>query len=169
MAVTSRELAAKRGATSRLIQLASASERALDESRRAISSLTRQRLAESFDSALIQTVEEIGQRHGTQVVVNADPAPGIPPDRQEQLLRIVREAVTNAARHGAADHVRVEFSNGQGLYLRVEDDGVGFDPSIAKASGFGLVTMRERAARLGGQLFVRSSLEGGTEIEVIVP
>ena len=169
MATTTRDLAGRRTTTARIDQLASAAERALDESRRAISSLTRQQLAESFDAALIQTVEEIGQRLGARVVVNAEPAAGISADRQEQLLRIVREAVTNAARHGSANVVRVEFSNGQGLYLKVEDDGVGFDPSAAKESGFGLVTMRERAARLGGQLFVRSSPAGGTEIEVIVP
>jgi signal transduction histidine kinase len=169
MATTTRDLAGRRTATARIDQLASAAERALDESRRAISSLTRQQLAESFDSALIETVEEIGQRLGAHVVVDAEPAAGIPPDRQEQLLRIVREAVTNAARHGSANVVRVQFSNGRGLYLKVEDDGVGFDPGTAKESGFGLVTMRERAARLGGQLFVRSSLGGGTEIEVIVP
>jgi signal transduction histidine kinase len=169
MATTTRDLAGRRSATARIDQLASAAERALDESRRAISSLTRQQLAESFDSALIETVEEIGQRLGAHVVVDAEPAAGIPPDRQEQLLRIVREAVTNAARHGSANVVRVQFSNGQGLYLKVEDDGVGFDPGTAKESGFGLVTMRERAARLGGQLFVRSSVGGGTEIEVIVP
>jgi signal transduction histidine kinase len=169
MATTTRDLAGKRTATARVVQLASAAERALDESRRAISSLTRQRLGESFDLALIQTVEEIGQRLGAQVVIEAEPAAGIPPDRQEQLLRIVREAVTNAARHGGANLVRVEFSNGQGLYLKVQDDGIGFDPTTSKTSGFGLVTMRERAARLGGQLFVRSSADGGTEIEVIVP
>ena len=169
MAATTRDLAARRAATTRLVQLASAAERALDESRRAISSLTRRDFTEAFDAALIQTVEEIGQRLGARVLVQAEPAPGITPDRQEQLLRIVREAVTNAARHGNANQVRVEFSNGQGLYLKVEDDGVGFDPGKAKTSGFGLITMRERAARLGGQLFIRSSLDGGTEIEVIVP
>lgn len=168
MAATTRDLAGRRAST-RLVQLASAAERALDESRRAISSLTRQHLAESFDAALIQTVEEIGGRLGAKVVVDAEPGAGIPPDRQEQLLRIVREAVTNAARHGNASVVRVAFTNGQGMHLKVEDDGVGFDPDQATSSGFGLITMRERATRLGGQLFVRSSPSGGTEIEVVVP
>lgn len=169
MAVTSRELADRQRPATRLVQIASAAERALDESRRAISSLTRERLAEPFDAALIETAEGIGQRLGAKVVVEADPGKPIAPDTQEHLLRIVREAVTNAARHGRADVVRVNFRNGDGLYLRVADDGNGFDPDLAKSSGFGLVTMQERAARLGGQLFVRSSAGRGTEVEVVVP
>ena len=83
-------------------------------------------------------------------------------------MRIVREAVTNAVRHGSASVVRVDFSNGQGLRLRIEDDGVGFDPAEAHPNGFGLVGMRERAAALGGQLFLASTSEG-TQIEVVVP
>lgn len=168
MATTTRELVDRPRPSRRLVQMASAAERALDESRRAISSLTRHRLAEPFEVALIDTAEEIGQRLGARVVVDAEPAKPIAPDRQEQLLRIVREAVTNAARHGGADVVRIQFRNGDGLYLKVADDGIGFDPDSAKSSGFGLVTMRERAARLGGLLFVRSSTGGGTEVEVVV-
>jgi signal transduction histidine kinase len=152
-----------------LRQLASAAERGLGESRRAIASLTARRSAEAFDEALIQTVEEVAHRLGTRVVIDAEPAPGIPPDRQEQLLRIVREAVTNAARHGAANVVHVQFANGNGLCLNIEDDGVGFDPKMVESSGFGLVTMRERAAAMGGEFNLTSAPDEGTRIEVTVP
>lgn len=167
IASTARELAAG-SENVRLGQVASAAERGLDESRRAIATLTRQQVPDPFDVALTQTVEEVAQRLGTQVVVQADPAPAIDADRQEQLLRIVREAMTNAARHGGADVVRVSFTNGQGFRLRVEDDGVGFDPTEVEGSGFGLVTMRERATALGGRLDLSSS-ERGTQIEVTIP
>jgi len=150
-------------------QLASAAERGLGESRRAIASLSDYRGEEAFDLALIQTVEEVAQRLGTRVVIDAEPAAGIPQERQEQLLRIVREAVTNAARHSAADVVRVQFTNGQGLVLKIEDDGVGFDPTATDSSGFGLVTMRERAAAVGGELFLSSAPDKGTQIEVVIP
>jgi signal transduction histidine kinase len=116
----------------------------------------------------VQTVEEVGGRLGAQVLVTADAAPRLTQERQEQLLRIVREAVTNAVRHGSANVVRVEFSNGQGLHLRIEDDGVGFDPAGVHPNGFGLIGMRERAAALGGQLFIASTSEG-TQIEVVLP
>src|SRR2546428_954829 len=155
IAVTSRDLADSDRASSRFRQLASAAERGLGESRRAIASLTDRHRDEPFDAALVQTVEEVAHRLGTRVVIDAEPAPGIPQDRQEQLLRIVREGVTNAARHGAANVVRVQFANGRGLRLQVEDDGVGFDPATIESSGFGLVTMRERAAAMGGEFHLR--------------
>jgi signal transduction histidine kinase len=154
--------------TARLRQVISAAERGLDESRRAIATLTRQQVPDPFDVELVQTVEEVAHRLGAQVIVKADPAPGIEADHQEQLLRIVREAVTNAVRHGSANTVRVSFTNGDGFLLRVEDDGVGFDPTALDGSGFGLVTMRERARALGGRLALASS-DTGTQIEVRIP
>ena len=167
MVTTTRKLVDARYGDQELTKLASAAERGLDESRRAIASLT-QRTHQPFDVALVQTVEEVAGRLGAQVLVTADEAPRLTQERQEQLLRIVREAVTNAVRHGSANVVRVEFSNGQGLHLRVEDDGVGFDPAEVHPNGFGLIGMRERAAALGGQLFIASTSEG-TQIEVVVP
>jgi len=169
IASTARGLADSDRTSSRFRQLASAAERGLGESRRAIASLTERNSAEAFDVALVQTVEEVAHRLGTRVVIDAEPAPGIPQDRQEQLLRIVREAVTNAARHGDAKVVYVQFANGNGLRLNIEDDGVGFDPRLIETSGFGLVTMRERAAAMGGEFNLTSAPDEGTRIEVIIP
>jgi signal transduction histidine kinase len=167
IATTTSDLA-RAGGGDALKQLASAAQRGLDESRRAIATLTR-RGEEPFDVALVQAVEEIGHRLGTRVVVDAEPAPGIVPDRQEQLLRIVREAVTNAARHGEPSVVRVAFTNGGVLRLSVEDDGIGFDPASAERNGFGLIAMRERAAAIGGELRVESRPSAGTRVEVVIP
>jgi signal transduction histidine kinase len=168
IATKSRELVTANGGVEEFRQLASAAERGLDESRRAIATLTR-RDEEPFDVALVQAVEEIGQRLGTRIVVEADPAPGIVPDRQEQLLRIVREAVTNAARHGNPSLVHVAFTNGGVLNLSVEDDGIGFDPDTLETKGFGLVGMRERAAAIGGELRIESRPNAGTRIQLVVP
>ena len=87
-------------------------------------------------------------------------------DQREQLLRIVREAVTNAGCHAGADLVRVQFTNGGPLHLRVEDDGVGFDPGATDGEGFGLMTMRERAEAIGAEFAVVSSIGRGTSVEV---
>jgi signal transduction histidine kinase len=169
ISATTRNLADSDTTSLRFRQLASAAERGLGESRRAIASLTERSRDEPFDLALVQTVEEVAHRHGTRVVINAEPTLGIPQERQEQLLRIAREAVTNAARHSAANIVRVQFANGRGLRLQIDDDGVGFDPDTTESSGFGLVTMRERAAAMGGEFNLKSSPDEGTRIEVIVP
>lgn len=64
------------------------------------------------------------------------------------------------------------LSYARDLSLRVSDDGVGIDPSIAdrgRDGHFGLQGMRERAARIGGNLTVVSSANSGTEITVVVP
>jgi signal transduction histidine kinase len=159
-----RELAAVRPSTP-LLQVASAAQRGLDESRRAIQTLATND-DEPFEVALVQTVEEVATRLGTRVEVEAEAAPDMTADQREQLLRIVREAVTNAGRHAQADLVRVQFRNGGPLFLRVEDDGVGFDPSETDAKGFGLVTMQERASALGAELRVDSTVGRGTAVEV---
>lgn len=155
------------GAVSRtaLLQLGSASQRALDESRRAIETLTKNS-DEPFDVALVQAVEEVAARLGTRVQIAAEPAPEMSMDQREQLLRIVREAVTNAGCHAGADLVRVQFTNGGPLHLRVEDDGVGFDPDATDGEGFGLMTMRERAEAIGAEFAVVSSIGRGTSVEV---
>jgi signal transduction histidine kinase len=169
ISATTRNLADGDATSLRFRQLASAAERGLGESRRAIASLTERSSDEPFDLALVQTVEEVAHRLGTRVVIDAEPTVGIPQDRQEQLLRIAREAVTNAARHSAASVVHVQFATGRGLRLQIDDDGVGFDPDTTESSGFGLVTMRERAAAMGGEFNLESAPDEGTRIEVIVP
>jgi signal transduction histidine kinase len=167
IAVKTREQLASGASRTQLQQVASSAQRGLDESRRAIATLSA-RNDEPFEQALTQAVEEVAQRIGVRVEIEAEPAPAIGRDEQEQLLRIVREAVSNAGRHGDASLIRVEFTNGGPLHLLVQDDGVGFDPDDVAATGFGLVGMRERATAIGGRFEVASS-SAGTRIEVSVP
>ena len=150
--------------------VAAAAERALDESRRAIAALTHP-VDEPFDVVLVQTVEEIAERVGARARLLVDPGIRVPPETREALLRIVREAVTNASRHGCANVVTVELANGAGIRLRIADDGRGFDPTRVAAAGrgFGLQTMRERAGAVGGELRIWSRPRAGTQIEVILP
>jgi signal transduction histidine kinase len=160
-----RELSAGVVPQTALPQLAAAAQRGLDESRRAIAALTRNH-DEPFDVALVQAAEEVAARFGTKIEVDAEPAPEIAADQREQLLRIVREAVTNAGSHANADVVRVHFTNGGPLCLRVEDDGVGFDPTEVGPNGFGLVTMEERALAIGAEFRLDSTPGRGTRVEV---
>jgi signal transduction histidine kinase len=149
-------------------QLAAAAERALDESRRAIAALTRP-VDEPLDVALVQAAEEVAGRVGVQLKVDVCEGASVSPDEREALIRIVREAITNAGRHGGATHVSVELSNGSGTLLRIADDGTGFDPGNTRVGGFGLVSMRERAEALGGGFTLSSQAGSGTSIEVRLP
>jgi signal transduction histidine kinase len=165
IATTAHDLVADGPGSPRLGQLASAAQRGLDESRRAIAALSRNQ-DEAFSAALVQAVEEVGRRLGAYVEVAAEEVVDLEPEKQEQLLRIVREAVTNAARHAQATNVRVQLMNGGPIRLSVEDDGIGFDPTVASPTGFGLVTMRERAAAIGGDFRVSSRRGHGTLVEI---
>jgi signal transduction histidine kinase len=168
IASKTRDQLAHGASRAQLAQVASSAQRGLDESRRAIATLSG-RTDEPFEQALTQAVEEVAERIGVRVEIDAEPAPEIRRDEQEQLLRIVREAVTNAGRHAQASLIRVQFTNGGPLRLLVEDDGLGFDPDDIGVPGFGLVGMRERAAAIGGRFEVDSSPHSGTRIEVNVP
>jgi signal transduction histidine kinase len=84
------------------------------------------------------------------------------------LVRIVREAVVNAVRHGGAREIELGLSNGGRPRLTVADDGVGFDPE-STTRGFGLTSMEERAREIGAAFRLVSGAGTGTRVEVILP
>jgi signal transduction histidine kinase len=169
-ATQSRALAERSEHPKRAQLIAAAAERALDESRRAIAALTRP-LDEALEVALAQCAEEVCDRFDKSLVLDVQPGVRTSSDKREALLRIVREAVSNAARHSGAEEVRVRLRQGEQLELRVEDDGRGFDvDDLGHLSGrFGLVSMQERVQALDGTFTVVSRLRGGTAIEVTLP
>ena len=165
-----RHVADREEPTPAIERLVRAAERALDESRHAATALTRagdHPLAE----LLAATAHEAGEREGSTVetVLPADIA--VPPRTQEELLRLVREAVSNAARHGRARHIRVELRDAPELCLEITDDGRGFDPEAARAAPgrLGLASMRARVAAIGGDLTITSELGRGTRVRVTLP
>jgi signal transduction histidine kinase len=82
------------------------------------------------------------------------------------LLAVLREALSNAARHAAASAVEVELEVGDEVVLTVRDDGVGYQPGERRS---GVRNMTERAATLGGTCWVASRDGGGTEVVWRVP
>jgi two-component system sensor kinase FixL len=88
---------------------------------------------------------------------------GLPTDSITQLCLIAREAITNAVRHGRAQHIVVRLAQrGAQSVLTVEDDGTGITPSDVPPEGLGLRSMRQRAQMLGGQLDILSTRSGTT-------
>jgi signal transduction histidine kinase len=157
---------------SQLVALRRQVEQYLREARQAILDL-RSPMLEVGD--LATAFAEIGQRTArgpTRVEVAAGIIDGLAPAIEGELLRIGQEAITNAARHADATRIWVDLRQEPELVLlRVTDDGRGFDVDamLTAATGhYGLTGMRERAARAGGSLTVRSS-SGGTFVEAIVP
>jgi signal transduction histidine kinase len=91
---------------------------------------------------------------------------------RDEIYRIAYEGIRNACTHSGATRLEVELRYAHDLALRVSDNGTGIDPAIAdggKDGHFGLQGMRERAARIGGNLTLGSSSNSGTEIKLVVP
>ena len=91
---------------------------------------------------------------------------GVPETVAPHLLAVVREALSNAARHARASRVDVDLRVGRDLVLVVQDDGVGLG---ARSRESGLANLRRRAEKLGGSLALGTPEGGGTRIEWRVP
>ena len=151
------------------------SRHSLTEARRAVMDL-RASVLEGQDLA---AALESGTRMwtaGSGVNVEVDvsgPQPALPEEMEQHLLRIAQEAVTNVVKHAGADQIRINLrSEERRLKLRIADNGRGFDGGGAFAASdghFGLLGMRERAERLGGELRLESHPGEGTEVEVTAP
>lgn len=116
-------------------------------------------------------VDRIARRTGLPMTVEgATEIDQTTPSVRLTILRIIQEALTNAAKH-AKNATKVELTlhgDGSWLTLTISDDGAGFDVESA-GTGIGLTSMRERAEGIGGSFLVRSSPETGTVITVTLP
>lgn len=94
------------------------------------------------------------------------------PDAAINLFRIVQEAVTNAVKHGHANHIdlRVSASPSGGISVEILDDGCGIlHASTTDGSGLGIRSMRYRAELIGASLEVAQRSNGGTRVAVSLP
>jgi signal transduction histidine kinase len=118
---------------------------------------------------LSEYLREVGLRSGPTVHLAIDETP----DRlrlgvEQELLRIVQEAATNARKHSGAENLWVTCKvRPPAVELTVDDDGSGIHQQ-GKAVGFGLSIIRERAERIGATLSITNRAAGGTHIEVRV-
>ncbi|TQN42346.1 histidine kinase [Blastococcus colisei] len=107
---------------------------------------------------------------GTEVTVEADAtADDLPAAVEVAAYRIASEALANVARHARASTCRVELVRGvdRSLVVTVTDDGVGI--AEGAPAGVGLVSLRERAAELGGRCMVVCPPDGGTVVRAVLP
>ncbi len=101
---------------------------------------------------------------------DAPPQMAISGELRRTVLLVLREAVANAVRHGAAKRVRVRLeTDPRQLRLEVADDGRGFDPDAVEAPGHGLRNMRARAHRVGGRFHIEASPGAGTRVVLELP
>jgi signal transduction histidine kinase len=124
----------------------------------------------SLREGLMAVIDELGTA-GARIEVTELPAAAdaLPANTTGELLQIVREAVSNALRHGRARCVVVRGRELPGrLMFTIGDDGRGFDARVGRRAS-GLTSMRRRATRLGGRLRVRSRPGHGTTVRIELP
>jgi len=147
----------------------------LTEARRSVmdlrsSVLEGQDLAAALESGTRMWTAGSGVEVAVDVSGSQNP---LPQEVEQHVLRIAQEAVTNALKHAGASKIRVKLHmEARKLCLHIQDDGHGFeqDGVFSSLGGhFGLLGMRERAERLGGELHLASHPGQGTEVEVKVP
>jgi signal transduction histidine kinase len=133
---------------------------------------------ETFDGTNVPAgIVALGEqfRNNTLVEIDFDVDPDagrhLAPEHGAHLLQLVREALSNAARHARARHLAVAFMRqDDGTRLVVADDGVGFDPlAPVETSHQGLANMQARAETIGATMQVESAIGAGTRIIVTLP
>ena len=123
---------------------------------------------------LTSQIEVLDRAHAACVSFTHTRVRALPSAQEAALLRVAQEALHNALRHSGAKAVRVELGPakaGRGAVLTVTDDGAGFVPDDVRRAGrhLGLVSMRDRAAGVGGTLRIESAPGRGTVVVLEVP
>jgi signal transduction histidine kinase len=93
------------------------------------------------------------------------------PERSAAVFRVVQEALTNIVRHAEASRIQVRLhTNDDSLTVTVADNGRGLSTAaIANSGSLGILGMKERMARVGGQFAIHSGSPSGTVVEMKVP
>lgn len=128
-----------------------------------------------FESAVEWLAEHTEAEHGIRVVVTrAGRAAPLEEGVRMQLFAMLRELMTNVAKHSQCREARILLRRREGmLQVEVKDDGIGFDPALLSTqrggSGFGLFSIRERLRNLGGSMEIHSSPGKGVRVVLTAP
>lgn len=163
---------------SRLHQARETARLSLVEARRLVQALRPEALeGASLPDAMARVADRWRQETGTAITCSVTGCPyELPPEVEVSLLRLQQEGLANVAKHARASQVMVTLSYMEDqIALDLHDDGVGFDPERLPArqdhqgNRFGLQTMQERVAQIGGTMVVESHLGGGTTLAFQIP
>lgn len=150
------------------LHIVAACDRALDEARAAVQALGYAD-DEALATVLHRAARELAERHDVVLDLDLHDAVDAEPDQRHALLRITREAVGNAVRHGSANRVQICLARvGSLRQLTITDDGKGFDVTAALAlrSGYGLTSMSDRAEALPGVFTIDAEIDKGSVVRV---
>ena len=120
------------------------------------------------DRGLVGALGQLAESLPVETALEADDLPSLPAAAEVAAYRIAAEALTNVVRHAGADHACVHLRVEDGdLLVEVRDDGRGVPADVE--AGVGLLSLRERAAELGGRTEISCPPEGGTRVRAWLP
>jgi PAS domain S-box-containing protein len=129
----------------------------------------------ALEVGVVPALEWLGEEftRSSGIPCHLEAQDGKPPLSEEQamvLFRVVQEGLTNVARHAGAQRVDIRLSwvDSQ-CRLQLSDDGRGFDPEAVGRKSFGLLGIRERARRIGGEVVISSASGRGSRIDLKLP
>ncbi len=126
-----------------------------------------------LERAIEYCVAQFDQQSGIRTrLTTTGPVDTIREDCAIHVYRIVQEALSNVSRHSGSTEASVRLTCvGDGIELEIEDRGRGIlsGATTGEPRGMGLVSMRERAELMGGQVHIRSSDQGGVIVHLTVP
>jgi signal transduction histidine kinase/streptogramin lyase len=159
-----------------LSRLGDITQQALKEMRLLVYELRPLALREvGLVEALKARLDAVERRAGVDARFIVETEPELPANVEEALYHIAQEALNNVLKHATPTIVEMRIRlqgepSEQNVMLEVVDDGKGFDPeTLVDEGGLGLISMRERAEKLGGWIEIRSALGEGTVIKVKLP
>ncbi|MDT7787741.1 MAG: hypothetical protein QOF58_6160 [Pseudonocardiales bacterium] len=155
-----------------LKELRSLTQGALSEMRASLFQLRPDALHEDgLAEAIRKQSAAIASREGLDIVVDAPDYRLTLDDRaEEELFRVVQEAVHNSVKHARPRRIDIRIEEvSDGVVIEVTDDGTGFDPATVRSAGMGLAGMRERMNGIGGELVIDSVPTGSTTIRAVLP
>lgn len=124
-----------------------------------------------LEAAIEWYTKEFEQRTGVEILLDLDPDLIIYPENSLILFRILQESLTNIARHSMATRAEIVLSrNGEFVQFMISDNGSGItQDEIKNKKSFGIISMKERAASMGGTFEIKNKNCGGTAIKIILP
>lgn len=152
-----------------VLELKQSAEEAIEELRRSL-----QMMREDFDLAhgVEDYVKTFGDR--TQLPVQFSKSGTLlgrlQPETALALFRVLQELLSNSAKHAQPKHIEVKLHFGaHAVHLAVKDDGKGFDPATPRPGHYGLINLRERAMKLGGDVTIDARPGEGAHITFSAP
>lgn len=120
------------------------------------------------DRGLVGALRQLAENQPVPVSVSSEDLGSLSAAVEVAAYRIVAESLTNVVRHASAQSARVWLERtGTSLVVEVADDGVGIGEDVQ--AGVGLLSVRERAAELGGRTEVSCPPSGGTVVRAVLP